>query len=114
MTLVGHQGILDLELCVSHTLEPVVGVLRARQLTLSVKGAELGFVLDEVVLVILEHSLVVEVAAALALGLSIFVGILHLFVPDLHVAGPDRLDFVVERPAEHVLLIFDVKAVVSL
>lgn len=86
--LVWQQGILNLELGVSYCLEPVVLVDLVSKLPLSIECTELGFILHEVILTVLKHSLVVEVAhrPALALWLCILVSIFHFLVSHLHMA----------------------------
>lgn len=56
VSLVWHQGILNLELGVGDAAAIVLLIVK---LTLTVEGAELGVVLDEVVLAILHLRLVV-------------------------------------------------------
>lgn len=56
VSLVWHQGILNLELGVGDAAAIVLLIVK---LTLTVEGAELGVVLDEVILAILHLRLVV-------------------------------------------------------
>lgn len=89
-----------------------VGVrARSREVSLAVECTKLRL-LDEVILAVLEYCLVVEpsdASNALALRLSVLVCILHLLLPLLHVARPDRLHLVVQRTAQHVLSILEVQ-----
>lgn len=82
--------------------------------SLSVERAKLRLVLlDEVVVAVLQHASLrthIEASHAFSFGLSVFVGVLHLFVACLHVAGADRFHLGVQRARQNVLHVFDVHA----
>jgi hypothetical protein len=80
---------------------------------LTVESAELRFVLNEVVLTVLDDDLVVEASKArhsLALWLCVFVSVLHLFLSLLHVRRAVGLYLLLQRTAQHILRVLDVEA----
>ena len=82
---------------------------------LSIEGRELRLVLNEVILAVLQNSLVAEPTDAdnsFAFWLSVFVGIFHFLFSLVHVTGSDGLviiDLTMKRSAEHILRILDIK-----
>ena len=78
---------------------------------LTVESAELRFVLNEVVLAVLDDHLVVKASEAghsFALWLCVFVCILHLLFSLLHVRRAVRLYFLLQRTAQHILCVLNV------
>jgi len=82
---------------------------------LSIEGGELRLVLNEIILAVLQNSLVAKPTDAdnsFAFWLRVFVGVFHFLFSLVHVTGSDGLviiDLTMERSTEHILGILDIK-----
>ena len=84
LSLVGHQRIMNLYLCMCHATDAVGG--GGTKLTLSIKSTELRFVLYKVILTVLQDSLIIESTnASFTFGLSVFVCIFDFLLALIHV-----------------------------
>ena len=66
--------------------------------------------MNEVILAVLQNSLIVETSDshALSFGLRVLVGVLHLLLSLVHMAGANGLNLLMKRSAQDVLSIFDI------
>ena len=79
--------------------------------SLTIKSAELRFILSKIVLTVLNHSLIVSKSSntSFAFGLCVFVCVFNFLFSLLHVTWPCRLLLLMQRPTQYIFWIFDVK-----
>ena len=78
---------------------------------MAIERAELRFVLNEVILAILENSLIIESANGnhtFSFRLGVLVCVLHLFLTVFHMARADWLNLLMQRTTQNILGVFHV------
>ena len=85
-----------------------------RKISLTVESGKLWFILNKIILAVLEDgSLIIEASErchSLAFRLGILVGILHFLVSLFHVAGTNWLYLLVKRTAQYILHVFNIQS----